>query len=175
MAMIYNTIPAFVSGNILTAAQMNAIGANVNNYRVTPMCVLVSTGVQILPTGVPTALTYGAGSENVDTDAMHSIAVNTDRITVVTAGVYAITWHVDLAGSGAAGSRILIVLIKNDTQIMRTDGGNYAASSSMAYSGAATTPCDVGDYLYIAVLQISGGNRTVDTSSFAATWQGQVS
>ena len=37
MPKTYNTISTFTSGQVLTAAQMNEIGTNVNNYRVPPL------------------------------------------------------------------------------------------------------------------------------------------
>lgn len=177
--MPWTTPETFTAGQTLTAASMNALNANIkalNGERtataIRPMCVLTGT-TQVIPNTTATTLTYS--TEAVDTDTMHSTSSNTDRITVNTAGVYIVTADLEVAGSGADGSRVLLLLQKNGTEVGRFDSGNYSASSALGFSLAVTTSCVATDYLTFAVFQSSGGNRTVNRSHFAATWQGPTS
>jgi hypothetical protein len=176
MPKTYNTIPTTTTGSVYTAAAHNNIVTNVNNYRVPPMCVLTA-GSQVISNTTATVLTYS--SEAVDTDDMHSTSTNTSRITINTAGVYLFTCQMTLAGSGAAGSRVLASLSKAGTEAVtngaRVDTGNTSASSPVAVSLSLALSCAVNDYFEWQVFQSSGGNRTVDGSTFSAVWLGQVS
>ncbi len=176
MPKTYNTIGTFTAGAILTAAQMNEIGTNVNNYRVPPICIL-SAGTQAITNTTATVLTYS--TEVVDTDAMHSTATNTSRITINTAGVYLFTCQMTIAGAGAEGSRVLASLSKNGGEAVtngaRVDTGNTSASSPVAVSLSLIHSCAVTDYFEWQIFQSSGGSRNVDGSSFCATWLGQAS
>ena len=170
--MAWTAPSTFVAGAILTAAELNTnVRDNTGFLFKPPMCVLRNTaGAVPIPNSTPTELLYAA--ELVDTDTMHSTATNTGRITINTAGVYCVTSNVTWAGSGADGSRVLMRINKNGTELCRTDSGNYAATSALGFCLAVTTSCAVTDYLTFTVLQTSGAARNVDDSGFAATFVG---
>jgi hypothetical protein len=170
------TVANATAGNAILASDFSTLFTNSNNYRVPAMCVLTA-GSQVIANTTATALTYS--SEVVDTDAMHSTSSNTSRITIATAGVYLFTCQLAAAGSGAAGSRILATLNKNGAEAVtngaRVDTQNPTASSSLAISLSLALSCAVNDYFEWVIFQSSGGNRTVDGSTFSAVWLGQAS
>ena len=170
--MAWTAPSTFVAGAILTAAQLNTnVRDNTGFLFKPPMCVLRNTaGAVSIPNTTFTELLYAA--ELVDTDTMHSTTTNTGRITINTAGVFCVTSNIAWSGQGAAGSRVLMQINKNGTEICRTDSGNYGASSALAFCLAVTTSCAVTDYLTFSVYQSSGAARNVDDSGFAATFVG---
>jgi hypothetical protein len=171
MAFSPFTAGLFTAGQILTAAQMNTyIRDNINFLYKPPMCVLNSTTPVGITASVNTDILYS--TESVDTDTMHSTTVNTGRITINTAGVYVVNAQLAMAGSGADGSRVLARIVKNGTEICRTDTGNYGATTEVAFCLAITTSCAVTDYLTFTVLQVSAGARNLNSSAFAASFVG---
>jgi hypothetical protein len=177
MPKTYNTIGTFTAGAILTAAQMNEIGTNVNNYRVPPMCTVRRT---TNATGFSSGSSVSFSSAAIDTDSMFSAGAPT-RITVNTAGLYLVT---SLVNAQATATLTLVnstiglngaSLSENYTPIF--NGTSAVATSSVVVSLAAT------DYLTLAVTFIGGSAYVVSgaataTSSqtrLSATWLGQVS
>ena len=96
MAYTYNTIGTFTAGNVLTAAEMNDIGENSNNYRVPPL--FVASFAQSANDTTNTSLTL---TEIQDTDSMFASGTT---VTVNTAGLYMITCYGTWSG-GAAPTR----------------------------------------------------------------------
>jgi len=93
MAKTYNTISTFTAGQVLTAAQMNDLGENSNNYRVPPMC-LVYRSTDLTGYTHNTAITWDA--EGHDTDGMWSSGTD---VTIQTSGVYLLHFKANVSGS----------------------------------------------------------------------------
>jgi hypothetical protein len=111
-----------------------------------------------------TAITWD--TETYDTDTMHSIVSNTERLTATTAGVYVISAAIGVANS-ATGSRAIRIL-KNETEVHRhytavqsADGWYWPLTIQLKL--AAT------DYVTVEVYQSSGAALDLDhtVSSFA--------
>ena len=178
MAKTYNTIGTFTAGAILTAAQMNAIGTNVNNYRVPPACRAYNNANITLANASGTILTLN--SEDFDTDSMHSLTTNTERLTVTTPGIYVVSAEVKF-DINAAGMRY-IAIIKNaatyvcDSSTPSTGGGTFTEVNVTGLVSMAN-----GDYFSLYAYQNSGGNLaargnvTPNGVWLSAAWVGQVS
>ncbi len=115
----------------------------------------------------PIALT----SELYDTDAMHDTSTNNTRITINTPGVYLLDGHSSWAADPVDGS---ITFYFNGTANIQISNvvGDYRSMNLTEVRNFV-----VGDYIELAVLQISGGDlATVSASgkysTFSATWLG---
>jgi hypothetical protein len=174
MAKTYNTISTFTSGQVLTAAQMNEIGTNVNNSRVPPLCLLRKTATQACNNGSFTAITFGAGEELYDTDGMHSTITNTARITPTTAGIYLFTGNVYLSAFPASGMAIR-GFKNNSQQIFYSENSSATigiTGSAMEYMNGTT------DFVTLEVFYSHSGNLTTNASvfpGFQAAFIGQPS
>ena len=122
-----------------------------------------------------TTLTFA--SEEFDTDGFHDNSTNTDRITIPSgkAGKYLITAKIDIDPATASSRRDLYIIQKNSgggavaDKWMRTasvTGTNIACLQSTVFNAS------VGDYFYLDVYQNSGGNMTLETKMFQATYLG---
>jgi hypothetical protein len=181
MAKTYNTIGTFTAGAILTAAQMNQIGTNVNNSRVPSMCKVarVSSAQSI----TPGAAAYAQwNSELYDTDGMYDAGSNT-RITIGTVGVYSvqvyfyIQWSaalshyvVDLTQTTSGGTETTIA-----SDYVYDNGGNWVFEKRGCL--ATSTSCAVGDYFRFRwTANVGGSSHLIAVgSSMSANWVGQVS
>jgi hypothetical protein len=120
MAKTYNTIGTFTAGNVLTAAEMNDLGENSNNYRVPPMCqVYRSTDL----TGYTSSAAISWDAEAFDTDGMWSTGTD---VTINTAGVYSIDFY--YYASGAA-------TITGGVPYLSVDGTSIGEQYSVVISG----------------------------------------
>lgn len=93
-------------------------------------------------------------SERWDTDEIHSTSTNTERLTAVNAGIYAITGSVNMEAS-SSGKRYLGIKLNNAYWIVLlsyspTSVNDYQFVSTIAY-------LDVDDYVDLRVAQNSGG------------------
>ena len=142
------TFGSFVTGQVLTAAELNArVG-----------CELRNSGDQTITTATKTVVTFD--TEMVDTNGFHSTVTNTSRITIPSgfAGIYVVAAHIRTGATGwPAGS--VMGIQKNGDPVIRS-----IAFADVAFTSLST--CWVGpvvatDYLEMYVYQSSGGNRTV--------------
>jgi hypothetical protein len=128
----------------------------------------VSAGQNISNTTY-TALTYD--SENYDTDAFHSTATNTSRLTIPAGkgGKYSVTAFVNW-DNNSTGRRI-VALYKNGANTKTL--GNETSSGYLGQLGAYTIELAAADYIEIFVYQDSGGTRNCDENKyFQATYLG---
>jgi hypothetical protein len=173
MAKTYNTISTFTAGQVLTAAQMNDLGENSNNYRVPPMCSVYRTAaLSHTATGTYQAYTYD--TELYDTDGMWDAGSPT-RITLNTAGVYDVKFVVSI---GSTTGLIAGALYKDGgaAQYLFLDAGNATAN----YRNGSTNVVSTGtNYVEMYFYQASGGSLPYGVgtlqSLFSATWIGQAS
>jgi hypothetical protein len=180
MPKTYNTISTFTSGQILTAAQMNAIGTNVNNYRVPPSCeVRLSGNVNPYTTGA--AISWAA--QEHDTDDMWAIGDPT-KVFTPTVGIYSVYFSGRTIQASGTSLTIGAPVIKlNGTSITQayfralTTGACIYAVSAIVVTTAAT------DYFTFAVeheggttYEINGGSsRSALNNRAVVAWIGQVS
>ncbi len=173
MAKTYNTIGTFTAGQVLTAAEMNELGENSNNFRVPPMCRVKQTSGASIGDASGTILAFDA--EDFDTDGMHDNATNNSRITINTAGVYLVIASVRYTTGVSDDTRISI--LKNGGNVgidERGPNNSRSGQQVMGYYDLAAA-----DYLEAQVYQNNSANtaRTIDTpyTFLSAAWIGQAS
>ena len=115
-------------------------------------------------------------TEDFDTDAMHDTVTNNSRITVNTAGVYAVGAHMRWA-TNATGNRRVQIRLNGGANLLVID--IRAAVSGTNTDQGVTTIYDFAedDYIEVEVAQDSGGPLNIlggDTAfAFWAVRQGQ--
>jgi hypothetical protein len=163
MAKTYNTISTFTSGQVLTAAQMNAIGTNVNNYRVPPLVRLRKNANQNV-SGL-TILSWDV--EDYDTDDMWASGTT---ITAKTAGVYAWSAYFRVTGTPPA------LAYANGPDAARN---SIALSGDMRITFSGLWVAAANDTANVAFEPTGGSGMVIDGTTtaafFTAVWLGQVS
>lgn len=174
MAKNFNTIGTFTAGNVLTAAEMNDIGENSNNYRVPPMCMATRSGTQSTPNTTFTAVEFN-GPNRYDTDGMHNPASRPSRITFNTAGVYVVQGEM-YWDPKATGVRIGRIRLNGATTLNTAIVPASGPSDGVATLVGCTYDFAVGDYIELLGYQSSGEAMNMQASCFlSAAWLGQVS
>lgn len=107
---------------------------------------------QSIPTDDLTTLIFN--SERYDTDAIHDNVTNNERLTCKTAGKYQIVAFVTF-GPNAVGDRQARLMVNGVTQIDNSYGVRLGDFEICHLS--SIWHLEVGDYLYLAVYQDSGG------------------
>jgi len=163
------------NGTVLTADSAEATGLKwATPSSGTPALVGVSAydsngAGQNISNTTYTALTYD--SENYDTDAFHSTATNTSRLTIPAGkgGKYSVTAFVNW-DNNSTGRRI-VALYKNGSNTKTL--ANETSSGYLGQLGAYTIELAAADYIEIFVYQDSGGTRNCDENKyFQATYLG---
>jgi hypothetical protein len=130
-----------------------------------PVTRLVQQAVQSLPTGTSTPVTFGAGSEEIDTHSFHDTAVNTSRITPTKPGRYRAVGTVNVASSAAV--TVLTALIgKNGAGVQpfpRTKPAAVAVTTG-AQASAIVELNGTTDYVELYANQVSGGALNTQAS-----------
>jgi hypothetical protein len=139
------TFGTFVSGQILTSAELNA-GL--------PTCVLENISVSLVS---GTGLAIPFTSEVTDLNGWHSTSVNTSRITPNIAGTYLVTMQINDVSVGL--TRSLIQLLKNGAvttiPIMTDTTGIFDDFNATGFVTANGTT----DYFEMNAL-VQGANKT---------------
>lgn len=138
-----------------------------------PACRVFNSAVQNIPNTTETVITFD--SERYDTDSMHSIAVNTGRITFNTAGVYAVTGVWTFA-PGTVGTRELFIRLNATGRYSALQTQNTALQGYLV--AATVDKFIVGDFIELRAFQNSGGGLNTIVASptifceFSASWIG---
>jgi TPP-dependent 2-oxoacid decarboxylase len=138
-----------------------------------PMVRLVQQSAQAIAT-TDTALTFGAGSEDYDTNGWHDETTNNTRITVDRDGFVRLTGTLFMSASSAI-TTLSATISKNGTvQAPRVRHRPDATALSMSVQVTATLECAAGDYFeLIGVLSLSAGT-TINSNvggSFASAFE----
>lgn len=72
-------------GDVIFAADLNYIFDRTADK---PVCILTQAAAQAIADNTETAITFGSGSETLDTSSMHSTSTNNTRVTPTMAGWY---------------------------------------------------------------------------------------
>lgn len=126
----------------------------------TPQCRVYNSANITIPNNALTALTFN--SERYDTGAMHSTAVNTGRITIVTAGKYLVGACVQFDATTATALQCRIRLNGTTVITMVTDDGGTGADQKRL-NPSCVYDFSAGDYIEVVVYQNSGANLNVST------------
>lgn len=174
MAKTYNTISTFTAGQVLTAAEMNELGENSNNYRVPPTCsVYRATDLSSYTSN--TEITWTA--EHWDTDSMW--ASGTD-ITINTNGLYAVSFSGRLTASATLAFATPQILLNGSGAAATL---SYALSTETRWSVTTILSLSATDTISAQVF-VSGGSayvikgaagQSLDQTRLQVAWLGQAS
>jgi hypothetical protein len=157
-----------VAGGNIQATDITNVEAKTTGK---PICRLIQTVAQSIPDATPiTALTFGVGSEDIDTHGFHDTGSNTSRITPNVAGWYTFRGTYFTGGMGTPASRTTQFRKNGSTLIApgaRDTGSSITGSQSIS---ALILMNGIGDYLELMVTQDSTG--AVNTN--VATQQSSV-
>lgn len=157
---------SFEVGDILTA---DALNATVD----LPLCRLVQQTAQSLTDNTDTALTFGSGSEVVDTHGMHDESTNNTRVTPNVAGWYEVTATLIMTARTDYNTIVATVARNGTVQSTRDRTGPNAVSSARTASATGTYEANgTTDYFEAYGLQDNVANAAVLTNqggSFSCT------
>lgn len=142
-----------------------------------PACRVYDTGSQSIPNNADTVLAFNA--ERYDTNTMHDNATNNSRITIKTAGLYTVQFHVQIAGN-TDYSTLYTYGQLNGTTIIGIGPGNQPGSGiATVLACSFTYKFAVNDYFEILIRQNNGAGaaRAITAGSnyspeCSATWIG---
>lgn len=124
-------------------------------------CKIYNDGAQSIPNASSTAVTFGA--EMYDTDALHSTATDTSRITIPSglAGKWRFTYKTGFAANGT-GARVAFLRRNGGTDANNILGSRINVmpiSATLAADSGHSVDVDlaVGDYVELFLYQDSGG------------------
>lgn len=141
------------------AAGDRAYWSDVANTINKPLVRLIQAAAQSIPNTTTTALTFGAGSEDIDTHNFHDTVTNNSRITPNVAGYYRVT--VTYASVANVATQLFAVVGKNGTAgfvqplVRHTPAATSAAKAVSATAIASAN--GTTDYFEGLVNQNSGG------------------
>lgn len=164
----------WVAGDVLTAAQLNVdVRDNVTFLANPPSCRVTNSTTQSLTDNLETVLTFD--TETYDTAGMHSTAVNTGRITIVTAGLYLLTFSATLQASADTSDAYADLQLGVATRIAYGPSvGAYTAGGLVRIAASCIHKLAAADYVQVVAFQnnTANTNRTISSHMFAATWIG---
>jgi hypothetical protein len=147
-------IPTFTAGQIVTAAQLNQLGAALGfalNSR--PVCKAHQTAAQSIPHVANPAITFNV--TDVDTDLGRSgTGSGTDRYVCRTQGWYLVAATVSYV-TNTTGARLAVIAVNGAFQNGYAGMPN-AGSTNSGVSVSGLVHMNVNDYLQILAYQDSG-------------------
>ena len=176
MGKTYNTIGTFVAGQILTAAQMNQIGTNVNNYRVPPSVRAYRSTDQ---TGYASGTSITWNAEAFDTDTM--FAPSSTDITIQTTGLYVITFQGLWTATATVTEYEAIVTVAGNSTLRlyekapATTAGRFNLTGVVSLTAAQIVNASLSFVGGSAYVVKGGTDPRSDTTSLTLAWVGQVS
>ena len=166
------TVPVmhvWVTGEIVTAANLNADTSTLGNFLLAPpMSFVRQTSFQTLVNSTFPALQWNVA--DVNSDSSWTIASNT-RLTSNTAGWYEISAAWTLVATATTGRRITVIAV-NGSQL---NAGQHVTVGTLA-SASGLLPShpvflNAGDYAEIQAFQDSGSNQnTGSATAVAQAW-----
>ncbi|GAI64774.1 unnamed protein product, partial [marine sediment metagenome] len=101
-------------------------------------------------------------TEDYDTDGMHDLVVDPDRITIKTAGTYLIVFHGHFAPNATGYRRCYIY---RTTRVIAETRKDAQALTWTCFDLSTIYQCTVGEYLRIRVRQNSGAPLNFERAS----------
>jgi hypothetical protein len=143
-----------VAGGNIQATDITNVEAKTTGK---PICRLIQQAAQSMPDNVATALTFAAGSEEVDSHGFHDTAVNNTRITPNVAGWYRFAGCYFSAGMTTPVSRSAIFRKNGATLIAPGPRDAGASITSSKEVGALILMNGTSDYVELLGQQDSSG------------------
>lgn len=131
-----------------------------------PVTRLVQQASQSCANAANTAVTFGAGSEEIDTHGFHDTSVNTARITPTKAGRYRVKGTVNMAAQNTV-SLLTAFIGKNGASVQpfsRSKPGTVSTSTVAHDAEAIVELNGTTDYVELYVNQTSGGALSTQAS-----------
>lgn len=158
------------AGEEVAAADINEVIAGTTGK---PVVRLIQQSAQSVSDATATLLSYGSGSEDIDTHGFHDTSTNPTRITPTVAGYYrcTVTYHT----VSAAYTQLLVGIRKNGSNVdpvlvVRPDAASSAGQSVQCTVTVAVN--GTGDYLEHLVQQNSSAARNTTTAAgFRSTFE----
>jgi hypothetical protein len=149
------------------AAGDKAFWADLANAVNPPVVKLVQQVAQSITAAV--ALTFGTGSEEIDTHNMHDPTTNPSRITVSVPGIYELSCTLNMAA--AAYSSLLIVFRKNGANVtpLTPFHPDAAASQAAGVQLSAKVVAVAGDYFEAFVQTTPTGTTAIASAGVQAS------
>jgi hypothetical protein len=177
----WTTPITWVSGNVVTAAQMNAHVRDNTNFLQDPPAVLATRLSNVaIGTGADTSVPF-IDTDIYDTDTMHSNVTNSSRLTCNTAGAFFITGTVQF-GPNATGQRHARILLNSATELAGESLLSPDSGHPVRLTVGVQWKLAVTDFVELQVFQASGAGLSItgtqDNSPgpgpcyFAANWIG---
>ena len=169
--MAYTTPRTWVTGELVTAAFMNAnVRDNVSFLANPPTCLVYHNATQSIANNTFTPAAFN--SETNDTDTMHDTVTNNTRITFKTAGIYIITFNCAWPTNGV-GERQVNFFLNNTADIAGDSKASAGVTGDVRHSVTHKDKFAVNDYIEARVFQNSGGALVLQVNPrFTATWIG---
>lgn len=143
----------------------DVLAEHINLFLNRPRVRLVQAAVQSIPDVTATALTFAAGSEDVDSHNYHDVATNSQRITPTQAGWFTFRGMLVLSGMTTPVTRS-VQFRKNGVTLVAPSARDAGAASITNTPAAvsALIQCNGStDYVELVVTQDSAG--AVNTSA----------
>jgi hypothetical protein len=133
-----------------------------------PIVRLIAQSAQSLNNNTTTAITYGAGSEDIDTHGFHDTSTNPTRVTPTIAGYYRVTVHTSMDTPATAFTQVAAAIAKNGTRaapqmVVRPDAASVAGAA--AQTTYVVLMNGTTDYLEHMASQINGAAAARSTSA----------
>lgn len=175
--MAWTTPKTYASGDVLTAADMNtyqrdnlnAVYDIANDVGDTPMAQISDQLTLANNSVTSVGASWILGVEEYDTDSIHSVSSNQERMTIPSGhgGMWmGLVYSVFTADS--TGDRLALVVLDDGsantlaaTQVRATSSGS---TNIVAVSPPAS--CSAGDYFYSQLRQTSGGSLSTTPITF---------
>lgn len=142
-----------IGDGTVTAAKMAAL----------PAVKVYNDATTTLPAGGTTTV-ISFNQERYDTDTMHSLVTNPDRLTVTTPGLYAIHTNLFIGASPSSGNALFVYVTKNSgsTSWIARDFIPYT-TTGVAISTFARFLA--GDYIQLSIWNNAGASHTLQAGT----------
>ena len=175
--MPYVAPTTHVAGETLPAADYNVIVNDVISFRnksgIVPPAVRLTNSASITGYTSNTVITWN--TEEFDTDTMHSTSTNTDRITIVTPGIYLFSAVIFLSFTGTSTRSEAYIQKNNSINSAPADlqlDGSAATNRVITLTGISN--CAANDYFSCLWSETGGSSLIVNSnrSYFSAVMLG---
>jgi hypothetical protein len=177
--LAYTTPSTIAAAQLVTSSLMNTEWVeNIKFLANPPSCRVYHNAAQSITNNSVAVCSFN--SERWDTDSMHSTSVNTSRITINTAGLYIVTFHIEFESASNYTNTAAVIKMNGTTDLgqqYRVEGNGVTIVPR--HSVATVYKFSAGNYVEGLVFQINAGGSARNLTSTAqfspemtATWIG---